>query len=55
MALTALLSFGGFSIHLQSQMFLSSCKIKYKYFLLTKITHSIIALIISAIFSAILL
>lgn len=55
MALTTLLSFGGFSIHLQSQMFLSLCKIKYKYFFLTKVTHSIIALVLSGIFSIILL
>ncbi|MBQ9792720.1 MAG: hypothetical protein IJW32_03115 [Clostridia bacterium] len=53
--LSGLISFGGFSIHLQSQMFLSRCNIKYKYFLLSKITHSIIAIILSTIFSIIIL
>ena len=53
--LSAIVSFGGFSIHLQSQMFLAKCGIKYKYFLLTKITHAILASIISAILSILLL
>ncbi len=54
-ALTGLVSFGGFSIHLQSQMFLSKCKIKYKNFLLSKILHSIISVVLSLIFSIIIL
>lgn len=41
--LSALVSFGGLSIHLQSYSFLSKCKIKYKFFLLTKITHTAIS------------
>lgn len=53
--LSGLISFGGLSIHLQSQMFLSRCNIKYKYFLLAKITHSTIAIILSVVFSTILL
>lgn len=53
--LSGLISFGGFSIHLQSQMFLSRCGIKYKYFLLSKTTHSIIAVLLSIIFSVIIL
>ena len=55
LVLTGLVSFGGFSIHLQSQMFLSKCKIKYKFFLLSKILHSIISIVLSAIFSIIIL
>ncbi len=53
--LSGITSFGGLSIHLQSQMFLSKCGIKYKYFLLTKITHCILAIIISCILSTIFL
>ena len=53
--LTALTSFGGLSIHLQSQMFLSKVKIKYSYFLLTKVTQTIISVLISGIFSMIFL
>jgi len=54
-AISSLLSFGGFSIHLQSYMFLSKCGISYKYFLLVKVTQSILTILISSIFSAILL
>ena len=50
-ALSGLLAFGGLSIHLQSQVFLSKCKIKYSYFLLTKTTQAIIACVVSAVFS----
>ena len=53
--LTALTSFGGLSIHLQSQMFLSKVKIKYSYFLLTKVTQTIISVLISGVFSMIFL
>lgn len=53
--LTALTSFGGLSIHLQSQMFLSKVKIKYRYFLLTKVTQTIISVLISGVFSMIFL
>ncbi len=53
--LTALTSFGGLSIHLQSQMFLSKVKIKYSYFLLTKVTQTIISILISGVFSMIFL
>ena len=51
--LCALISFGGLSIHLQTNIFLSKCKIKYSYFLLTKITHAILSIVISCIFSLI--
>lgn len=53
--LTAMISFGGLSIHLQSQMFLSKIGIKYNYFLLTKVTQTIISILISGIFTLILL
>lgn len=53
--LSMIVSFGGLSIHLQSHMFLSKCGIKYKYFLLTKITHCILAGLLSCILSAFLL
>lgn len=53
--LTAMISFGGLSIHLQSQMFLSKVGIKYNYFLLTKVTQTIISILISGIFTLILL
>lgn len=53
--LSSLISFGGLSIHLQSQMFLKKVGIKYSYFLLTKLTQTIITIFISALFSAILL
>ena len=44
---TGLVSFGGISVHLQSLSFLQSCKIKYRFFLLTKITHCIISVVTS--------
>jgi sporulation integral membrane protein YlbJ len=44
-----LISFGGLSVHLQSIVFLSECKIKYKYFLLTKITHSLLSIGVCAL------
>lgn len=50
-----LISFGGLSIHLQSVVFLSKCKIKYSYFLATKITHMIFSILLSLVFGAILL
>lgn len=54
-AISFLTSFGGFSIHLQSYLFLSKCGISYKYFFASKVLHSIISIILSVIFSAILL
>lgn len=42
-AASSLISFGGLSIHLQSHFFLSKIGISYRYFLLTKITHTLIA------------
>ncbi len=53
--LSSLISFGGLSIHLQSQMFLSKVGIKYRFFLLIKTTQTIITFIVSGIFSMILL
>ncbi|MBQ3047449.1 MAG: hypothetical protein IJD48_00340, partial [Clostridia bacterium] len=53
--LCGLISFGGLSIHLQSIVFLSKAKISYKYFLLTKITQTIISVVLSMIFALILL
>ncbi len=47
---TGLVSFGGLSIHLQSYTFLQDCKIKYKFFLLTKITHTVLSVCVSLIF-----
>ena len=44
-----LISFGGLSVHLQSIVFLTECKIKYKYFLLTKITHSLLSIGVCAL------
>lgn len=46
---SGLISFGGFSVHLQSLVFLSDCKIKYRYFLLTKITHAILTMCVCAL------
>ena len=45
-----LISFGRVSIHLQAYSFLSKCKIKYGFFLLTKVTHTIISLLLSLFF-----
>lgn len=50
-----LISFGGFSIHLQSVVFLNKCNIKYSYFLLTKTTHMVISILLSLVFGTILL
>ncbi len=47
--LTCLTSFGGLSIHLQSQMFASKCGIKYSFFLKTKTTQTLISLVLSLI------
>ncbi len=54
-ALSFLTSFGGFSIHLQSYLFLSKCGIKYKHFFMSKVLHSIMSVILSLAFSVILL
>lgn len=53
--LCGLVSFGGISIHLQSYSFLSKCKIKYKYFLLTKITQTAISIVLCLILGTIIL
>ena len=53
--LTSLVTFGGLSIHLQSQMFLSKAKIKYGYFLKIKLTQTIIAAILSFVVGSLLL
>ena len=47
---TGLVSFGGFSIHLQSFTFLQECNIKYRYFLLTKTTHLVLGVLVSFVF-----
>ena len=52
---TALVSFGGFSIHMQAYTFLKSANIKYSFFLLQKITHTIISVIIACVASFIFL
>lgn len=49
LALCSLISFGGLSIHLQSHFFLSKIGISYRYFLLTKITQTMIAFLLSLI------
>ena len=41
--ITALISFGGISIHLQVSSILSDTKIKYKYFFICRIIHAIIS------------
>ena len=46
---SGLVSFGGLSIHLQSFSFLQECDIKYKFFLLTKLTHLFISVFVSLI------
>ncbi|NCB48567.1 MAG: hypothetical protein EOM55_02965 [Clostridia bacterium] len=48
-SLCTLISFGGLSIHLQSNFFLSKIGISYRYFLLTKITQTLIAFLLSLI------
>ena len=52
---TALISFGGFSVHMQAYTFLKQSGISYKFFLLQKTTHTIISVIISLLFTRILL
>lgn len=41
--MTIFISFGGFSIHMQVLSIISEAKIKYKYFLLARILHAILA------------
>lgn len=53
--LSMLVTFGGLSIHLQSNIFLSKAKIKYGYFLKIKIFQSIIAILLSWIICQIML
>lgn len=53
--LTALITFGGISIHLQSNIFLSKCGIKYGYFLKIKLTQTLIAIMLSVCLSSIFL
>lgn len=43
MMITAIISFGGFSVHMQVIGIISEYKIKYKSFLLARIIHSILA------------
>lgn len=43
--MTGIISFGGFSVHTQVLGIISKEKIKYKYFLLGRILHSILAII----------
>lgn len=45
--LTCLTTFGGLSIHLQSQLFASKCGTKYSYFLKIKTTQTLIAFVLS--------
>ena len=52
---TFLISFGGFSIHLQSLSFLQSAKIKMSVYFLQKLTHSIISCFIAYILCLIFL
>lgn len=47
--LTAMITFGGISVHLQALAFLSKCKVKYGFFLLTNITHAFFATAISCV------
>ena len=47
--ITGIISFNGLSIHAQILGILSNYKIKYKYFLLSRILHSIIAIILVSI------
>ena len=47
---TFLISFGGFSIHLQALTFIKRFNIKINFYLLQKITHSIIASILALLF-----
>ena len=44
--ITAFLSFGGISIHMQVMSILSDTNIKYKHYLLSRITHALISCII---------
>lgn len=53
--LCGFISFAGLSIHLQSIVFLSKCNISYKYFLATKLTQTLISVILSLVFGLILL
>lgn len=52
---TGLVSFGGFSIHMQAYSFLKSSNIKYSFFLLQKTTHTIISIIIACVASHLIL
>jgi len=44
--ITLFLSFGGFSVHLQVASIINNTKIKYKNFMIARIIHSIISLIL---------
>lgn len=46
---SALTAFGGASVHLQCMVFLSSIKIKYSYFLKTKLAHTVITAVLAYI------
>lgn len=47
--LTCITTFGGLSIHFQSQIFASKCGVKYSYFLKTKTTQTIISFVLSSV------
>lgn len=48
--ITGIISFGGLSVHMQVISIISEQKIRYKYFLLARILHSIIAIILVSVF-----
>lgn len=48
--MTIFISFGGFSVHMQVLSIISEAKIKYKYFLIARILHAILASILVFIF-----
>ncbi len=52
---SGLTAFGGLSVHLQSMGFLSSCSIKYSYFLKTKLAHTAITVVLAIILCSIFL
>lgn len=45
--ITFIISFGGISVHLQSLIFLKKCNIKYRIFVLQKLTHAIVSFLLS--------
>lgn len=55
MILSGLISFGGLSINLQAYTFLKKANINMKFYLLQKITHSLISIALAFIFGLIIL